>query len=131
MGETIHFPISSERFHFERYYLHQSGQALHVVAKVQSSLWGKCLLVELTTPFSMGRVIPIWQDANAKGWAEITKEEFEKQINQHTEEFVALQKAGTRKERIKSWVRNLFGKKSGQAASPVSQSTSVNPEPFA
>lgn len=59
-----------------KFYLHQAGQAIGVIGKFETASWGKCYVVELSTPAKMGSLMPMKPDMTDDDWHEITRDEF-------------------------------------------------------
>lgn len=65
-------------FEIGKFYKHSTGHCLHIVADVDTTLWGKTLVAEVIDGDEQG-VVPIDRDA-IEDYKEITEEEWMEEI---------------------------------------------------
>jgi hypothetical protein len=61
-------------FEVGKYYRHEAGDAMHILADVETTMWGSCLLAERAI---LGALVPVSKSEEAViNWEEITEEEW-------------------------------------------------------
>lgn len=67
------------KFEVGKYYRHTTGQKLHVLGELETTMWGKTLIGESDW---RSELIPVGQtDDNAVNWSEIDREEWMKSFS--------------------------------------------------
>lgn len=71
--------MDAERFMLRKYYGHSGGRMIHILALVETVMYGQCLIAEEAPG---GAIIPIGTDVDSTiGWKEVVKEEWMKNFS--------------------------------------------------